>query len=101
MVMAGYRRAVVDLRDELTGCGLSFASWSPVTHSRRARCSTRPPRALAPAARYSRGVAASSSGRDCGRGEEEVCVDPAAVGLRRGEARNPFRRRFGELVENR
>ena len=35
------------------------------------------------------------------RAEEEVRVDLPAVGLRRGEARDPFRRLFGEGVENR
>ena len=35
------------------------------------------------------------------RTEEEVGVDLPAVGLRRGEARDPFRRLFGECVENR
>ncbi len=35
------------------------------------------------------------------RAEEEVRVDLPAVGLRRGEARDPFRRLFGERVENR
>jgi hypothetical protein len=35
------------------------------------------------------------------RAEEELCVDQPAVGLRRGEARDPFRRLFGERVENR
>ena len=35
------------------------------------------------------------------RGEEEVCVDLPAVGLRRGEARDRFRRLFGQRVENR
>jgi hypothetical protein len=33
--------------------------------------------------------------------EEEVCVDLPAVGLRRGEARDPFRWLFGKLVEDR
>src|SRR5213082_3348477 len=35
------------------------------------------------------------------RAEEEVCVDPPAVGLRRGQARDPVRWLFGERVENR
>lgn len=35
------------------------------------------------------------------RVEEEVRVDPPAVGLRRGEARDPLRRLFGQRVENR
>jgi hypothetical protein len=35
------------------------------------------------------------------RAEEKVCVDLPAAGLRRGEARDPFRRLFGERVENR
>lgn len=35
------------------------------------------------------------------RAEEEVRVDPPAVGLRRGEARDPLRRLLGERVENR
>ena len=35
------------------------------------------------------------------RAEEEVCVDLPAVGLRRGEARDPFRWLFGERVKNR
>lgn len=34
------------------------------------------------------------------RGEEMVRVDPPAVGLRRGEARDPRRRLFGERVEH-
>jgi hypothetical protein len=35
------------------------------------------------------------------RAEEEVCVGLPAVGLRRGEARDPFRWLIGERVENR
>ena len=35
------------------------------------------------------------------RAEEEVGVDPPAAGLRRGEARDPFRWLFGERVEHR
>jgi hypothetical protein len=35
------------------------------------------------------------------RAEEEVRVDPPTVGLRRGEARDPFGRQFGERVEDR
>jgi hypothetical protein len=35
------------------------------------------------------------------RAEQEVRVDPPAVGLRRGEACDPFRGLFGERVENR
>ena len=35
------------------------------------------------------------------RAEEEVRVDPPAVGLRRGEARDPVRRLLGERVEHR
>ncbi len=35
------------------------------------------------------------------RAEEEVCVDLPAVGLGRGEARDPFRRLLGERVEHR
>src|SRR5262249_24335384 len=34
------------------------------------------------------------------RAQEEVYVDLPAVGLRRGEARDPFRWLFGEGVEN-
>lgn len=35
------------------------------------------------------------------RTEQEVCVDPPAMGLRRGQARDPFRRLFGERIEYR
>ena len=49
VVIAGYRHAVVDLRDQLTAPRPELRLWWSATHSPRARCSTPSPRAPAPA----------------------------------------------------